>query len=174
MPISKVKKESIVSGLTEMLKDSTAIVAADNHGLTVDEMKELRVKASECGCIVRIAKNTLIKHALKDIGKLEGLESCLIGPTVLIAHADDPVSPAKTFVEFSKDHEKLTVKGALLNTEGMDVAGVEHLSKLPGMEELRAQFAGLINNLVGTVYFNANNLMGEFTGLVDAQKEKAA
>ena len=84
------------------------------------------------------------------------------------------MTPAKTFVDFAKDCENLVIKAGLLNQECLDLAGVEHLSKLPGKQELRNQFAGLVNNLVGTVYFNANNLMQEFSGLVDAQQENAA
>jgi hypothetical protein len=30
----------------------------------------------------------------------------------------------------------------------------------------------MINSLIGVVYFNSQNLMGGFTGLVEAQKNK--
>ena len=171
MAITRQKKEETVSQLKVMFEDSLAIVAADNQGLTVEEVTQLRSQAREAGCTVRVAKNRLIRLALQEMGR-QGFESHLVGPTVLITHPEDPVVPAKVFVDFAKDHERLQVKGGLLRQDVLDAGGVTRLAKLPGREQLRSEFAGLINNLVGVVYFNAQNLLSEFSGLVEAQKER--
>jgi large subunit ribosomal protein L10 len=171
LAITRQKKEEILGELKELLTGSVAVVAADNKGLTVEEVTQLRSVAREKGCSVKVAKNRLIKLALKEVGK-PNFDDYLSGPTMLVTHDEDPISPAKVFADFAKDHEKLVLKGCLLREEVMDAAGVQRLSKLPGREELQSEFAGLVNTLVGVVYHNANNLFGEFAGLVSAQKDK--
>jgi len=144
--------------------------------MTVEQITRLRSQARQSGCAVKVAKNRLIRLALQESGR-KGLESYLSGPTILITHSEDGVAPAKLAVDFAKDVEKLIVKGGLLRNDVLNQAGIQRLAKLPGREQLQSEFAGLINSLIGTVYFNAQNLLSEFTGLVDAQKanlEKAA
>ena len=90
----------------------------------------------------------------------------------MITHSDDAAGAAKLAVDFAKDCDKLVVKGGILRQDVLDEAKVKYLAKLPGREQLQSEFVGLINSLVGTVYFNAQDLLSEFTGLCDAQKEK--
>ena len=172
MAISRQKKEESVAELKGKFQVSAAIVAADNLGLTGEEATALRRQAREAGCAVKVAKNRLIKLALKEASR-PALDDYLLGPTVLITHPDDPVTPAKIFADFAKKCERLKVKGGILREDVLDAAAVNHLAQLPGRDQLRSEFAGLINNLTGVVYFSAQNLLGEFTGLVDAQKEQA-
>lgn len=172
MAISRQKKEQTVEKLKAALENSAGVMVADNNGLTVAEATELRNKAREAGCTVYIAKNTLIKRTFGELGRGEGLGSYLVGPTILIIHEEDPVSPAKVFFDFAKAHEKLVIKAGMLQQEILDVAGVNHLAKLPGKAEIRSQFCGLVNGMVGVAFFSAQNMLQQFTGLVDAQKDK--
>ena len=173
MAITRKKKEETVSQLKEMFESSLAVVAADNQGLTVEEATQLRAQAREAGCTVRVAKNRLIKLALQEVGR-SGFDPYLLGPTILITHPEDPVTPAKIFVDFAKEHERLQLKGGLLRQDVLDPAALKRLAKLPGREQLRGEFAGIVNSVLGVVYFSAQNLLSEFTGLADAQREKAA
>lgn len=171
MAITRQKKEETVALLKQLLSNSIAVIAADNQGLTVEEVTQLRSQIREAGCTLKVAKNRLIKLALKELGQT-GFDDYLVGPTMLMMHPEDPVTPAKVGSIFAKDHEKLQIKGALLRKEVLDATAVNRLAKLPGREQLQSEFVGLVNSLVGVVYFNAQNLLSEFTGLAAAQKEK--
>jgi len=171
LAITRQKKEEIIAEVKQLVEVSPAILAADNEGLTVEQVTDLRNKARESGCSVKVAKNRLVRIVLQEAGR-SGLEPYLTGPTMLITHPEDPVTPAKVLADFSKDCEKLVIKAGLLREDILDAEGVKRLAKLPGKPQLQSEFAGLINSLVGVVYFNAQNMMSEFSGLVDAQKEK--
>lgn len=171
MAITRQKKEEVVAELKDMLQSATSIIAADNLGMSVEQVTKLRVKAREVGCGVKIAKNRLIRLALSELGR-GGFESSLIGPTILVTHVEDAAGSAKLLVDFAKDCDKIKIKGAMLRGDVLNASSVERLAKLPGRDHLRSEFVGLVNNLVGTVYFNAQNLLSEFAGLVSAQKDK--
>jgi large subunit ribosomal protein L10 len=138
------QKTEIVSQISEALKSSSGVYLADFTGLTVEKVTDLRSQLRKKGVTMRVAKNTLVKRALADVG-VEGLDSYLTGPTALIlADAEDPMVPAKLVVEFLKKNEKAIAMKAI-HIDGQAYGGdqVESLAKMPGKKELQAQVVSL-------------------------------
>jgi large subunit ribosomal protein L10 len=55
---------------------------------------------------------------------------------------DDPVAGLKALTTFAAEHEKLALKGGLLDRHPLDVAGLKALAALPGRHELLTMAAG--------------------------------
>jgi large subunit ribosomal protein L10 len=68
MPKSKQQKETTVATLVDGLKTSKGAVFANFQGLTVAAAEDLRRKCRAEGISMLVAKKTLIKRALGDIG----------------------------------------------------------------------------------------------------------
>lgn len=165
------EKASKVAELKDLLANSQGVVLVDYCGLTVAEDTELRSKMREAGVKYMVAKNTFVRIAAKEVG-IEGLDSYLEHNTALAFSAEDPVAPAKILNDFSKDHEKLTLKAGVLNGAVIGVDEVKALAELPSKEELvakllgsmQAPISGLLNVLQGTIR--------NFVYVVDAVREK--
>jgi large subunit ribosomal protein L10 len=157
--LTRVEKEEQVALLQEAFSRAEGLVAVDYRGLTVDESNGLRAKLREAGegkiLEFRVAKNTLIKRAIAGT-RMEGLSDFCSGPTALGIAFEEPATLARIFVDYAKDHEKLQIKGAVVDGEVMDAAGVKVLSALPSKHELRGMLAGTLQaplrNLAGTLY----------------------
>ena len=78
------------------------------------------------------AGSTLIKDQFK-------------GPSAIAISFDDPVAPAKVLVDFSKENDKLELKGGVLGGKVVDVDGLKALSSLPSKEVLLAQVLSTMN-----------------------------
>jgi ribosomal protein L10 len=91
-----------------------------------------------------VAKNTLIKRALANVG-VEGLDKWLTGPTaVILADSEDPMAPAKLLVEFLKKNENaLSMKAIHIDGQAYTGDQVLSLAKMPGKRELQAQVVTL-------------------------------
>lgn len=63
----------------------------------------------------------------------------LEAPTAMAWAQADPIPLAKTLMSFSKDNPNLKIKGAFVEGAVLSTSDVEVLSKLPGINELRAQ-----------------------------------
>jgi len=135
-------KEQVVGDLRARLSEAAVVVVAHNLGLTVAASSELRRRMREGGASFRVAKNTLARRAVADT-PYSGLADMLKGPTAL-AYSRDPVAAAKVAVEFAKKNEKFVILGGGLGERTLDATGVEQLSKLPSIEELRGRIVGLI------------------------------
>ncbi|MGI9521075.1 MAG: 50S ribosomal protein L10 [Hyphomicrobiaceae bacterium] len=151
--MDRAQKEVVVEELGHIFAKSGSIVVAQYAGLTVAQMEDLRGRLRAVGGQFRVAKNRLAKLALKDTTDGAGAEM-FVRPTG-IAFAEDPVAAPKVVTEYAKQHEKFVVVGGLIGQSVFDAEGVEQLSKMPSIEELRAKLLGVLsapgNNLVRTL-----------------------
>lgn len=135
------EKVAFVDGISEKVKASQSVVLADFRGLTVAESTELRNKLRAEGIEFKVVKNRLGKLALAKAGA-DPLDTVLKGNTAWAFGLADAAAPAKILSAYAKDHEKLVLKGGLLEGRALDAAGVKALASMPGRKELLARMAG--------------------------------
>ncbi len=141
--MEKAKKQASVAELGGIFQEVETVIIAHNTGLTVAQMTDLRRKVRASGALIKVAKNRLVKIALKGTN-FEGLEKHFKGPTT-ITYSKDPVSAAKAIAEFAKTNEKLVILGGAMGNNILDVNGVKQLATMPSLDELRGKLVGLLN-----------------------------
>ncbi|MDE1901235.1 MAG: 50S ribosomal protein L10 [Alphaproteobacteria bacterium] len=139
---NRVEKEKLVAEISEEIKGSEIIVVTHQLGLDADQTRNLRVDMRKNGVGLKVAKNKLIKHAIKDT-KFAVLEKFLTGPTVL-AFSKDPVAAAKSAADFAKANEKFKIVGGVMGDQILEEAQVKALAMLPSLDQLRAKLLGLL------------------------------
>lgn len=173
MAISRKKKEQLVAGYVDNLKNSEAIIVTDYRGLTVPEIQELRGKIRDAEGSYAVVKNTLAKRALEEAG-LPAIDEMLIGPVGIGFCAHNVPGVAKAITDFAKKNDVLEVKGGLMDGKAIDEAAVKSLASLPSIDVLRAQILGLINapatQLTGVVAGSVRQIIN----VVNAYAEKDA
>ena len=140
--MDRTEKREFVASLAAVFADTSFVLVAQNKGLTVADVSELRRRMRAAGATYKVAKNRLATLAL-DGTRFDGVKPLLKGPTAL-AWSTDPVAVAKTAVEFAKTNDKFVVLGGALGTQTLDATGIKALAELPSLETLRAQLVGLI------------------------------
>ena len=140
--MDRTEKREFIAHLATVFADTSFVLVAQNKGLTVAEVSNLRRRMRDAGATYKVAKNRLATLAL-DGTRFQGVAPLLKGPTAL-AWARDPVAVAKTAVEFAKGNDKFVILGGALGTQALNLDGIRALSELPSLETLRAQLLGLI------------------------------
>ena len=140
--MDRAEKEQLVSDLHQTFQDVSTVVVTRPNGLTVAEVSDLRRQMYEAGAKYKVAKNTLARLAL-DGTQFEGLLPMMEGQTAL-AWSQDPVSAAKTVVEYANKNKKLEILGGAYGEKVLDADGVENLAKTPSLDESRATIVGLL------------------------------
>lgn len=143
MPISKNKKEELVARYVELLNDSQGIIITEFRGMTMANFNQVRTKLRDVGSSYMVTKNTLLRLALEQSG-LSINKDLITGPIAVAFAHQDLGATAKAVLDLDKDIQLLLVKGALIGESEYDAKGVDALSKLPTLEELRANLVGLI------------------------------
>lgn len=143
MPASM--KFEMVSELKEKLEGAEAVFMCEYRGLTVAQATEIRRLVREAGGEIKVAKNTLVRIALGEVG-MAVPEDITVGPNAyVIAHENAP-AVAKAVKEFSskKENKAMVVKGGIMGTNVLSLDQVMALADLPSREQLLAQVVGTL------------------------------
>jgi len=168
MPLTRIQKEKIVSGLQEKLAKTDSLIFADFTGLSVVKTREFRQKIKKLGAAFKVAKKTLIRRALKNpaADAIVGPESKT--PVSVIFGGGDIAEIAKAVSNFSKT-EAMKVLGGFLGGRYLAAADIATLAKLPSRRDLLAGLARTIQapirNLAGVLQANLRNLVCVLDGV---------
>lgn len=141
--MNRDEKASKVSELNETFGRAKFAVVADYRGLKVTELEKLRRELKKNEAQIKVAKNTLLRLAVKGTG-YEALSSHFTGTSAVALGFADPVASAKALVGFAKEYEALIIRSAVLEGKALSPDDVVALSKLPGKPELQAKLLGTL------------------------------
>lgn len=138
------EKKYLVEEVNTHLEKSEYVYLTNYERITVDEIADLRAKLEPFGAEFHVVKNSIfsVAAAAKD---LPDLSEHLKGQTAIVVGGADPSGVAKAVSDFFKKKEKVDLKGGILNDRELSRDEIIALSKLPGIESLRAQLLGLLS-----------------------------
>lgn len=168
--MERAEKTELVTTLNTVFNETSVVVVAHYAGLTVAQLSELRTQMREVGASVKVAKNRLVKLALKGTDA-EHISGLFTGPT-LIAYSDDPVSAPKIATAFAKKNEQLVVLGGAMGSTSLDADSVKALASMPSLDELRGKIVGLLQAPAGNIARVINTPAGQLARVVGAYASK--
>ena len=138
--MARPDKAAAVAELTDEFRSSNGAVLTEYRGLTVAQLKQLRVALGD-DVNYAVVKNTLTKIAAKDAG-VESFDSLLEGPSAIAFIKGDPVVAAKGLRDFAKANPLLVIKGGVLDGKALGSDEINKLADLESREVLLAKLAG--------------------------------
>jgi len=137
----------MIEEATALVAKANAIIVAENLGLDVESVTQLRREARGQGVQLRVFKNTLARRAVAGT-PFAVLADKLVGPLVY-GLGSDPVSVAKVLSGFAKNNEKLVIKAGAMANFVMDEKAVKTLATMPSREELLAKLMATMQAPIG-------------------------
>jgi large subunit ribosomal protein L10 len=139
-PVVRADKIELVGQVAEWLRQAQGVVLADFQGLTVADMNVLRSRLRSDSVQFRVIKNRLLKRALVEAG-CDGMDEILVGNTAVAFGNEDATAPARLLSQYTKENERLRIKGGLLEGRRIDLAQIQELASMPGRLELLSMLA---------------------------------
>jgi len=139
----KDQKGTIVERLAENLGRASIALISEYKGMTAAQSDDMRRRLRAVRGEFRVAKNTLVRRAIKDT-RYEALGEKLGGPVGLILSYADPVELAKTVTSMRELADKFKVRGGVLDGKALSAEEVQALAALPPREVIFAQLLGLL------------------------------
>lgn len=139
--MNRDQKSDLIHALNETFSKAKFAVVADYRGLKVTELEKLRKALRENDAQIQVAKNTLLRLAVKGTA-YESLSDSFTGTTAVAVGFTEPVGPAKALTSFSSEFNAFSIRSASLDGSLLSAEDVLALSKLPGREELLAKLLG--------------------------------
>ncbi len=122
------------------------------HGVTAQEEHQLRRALQGKNLKMQVLKNSLAARAFGEIG-LDRLTSFLDGPSAIVSGETDVVDMCKAVSEWAREHEKLSVRGGLMNGQAISAEDAAKLARIPPLEVLHAQ---VLAGIQGPMVYLAN------------------
>ena len=138
-------KQPIVDEIKGYAADAKAAVLVDYRGLTVEQDTKLRKALREAGVVYKVYKNTMLVRAFEGTDFAQ-LDKDLEGPTAVAFSAEDETAPARILNDFAKEAEALQFKGAVVDGEYYDEAGIKVLATIPSKEVLISKLLGSLQS----------------------------
>jgi large subunit ribosomal protein L10 len=174
--VERAQKAEQLEFLKGVFSDVESVVLASVAGLNAAEVAGLRKKLHVAGVDFRVVKNNLARIAAADYAT-KVLADDFAGETAMAWSKSDTVGPAKILVKFQEDLEKFQIKAGYNAGKRLDLNGVKALSKMPNLEELRAQLLGLMQSvpakLLAQVQAPSSHVVGVLQAKCDKEKEAA-
>ncbi|MDR1137448.1 MAG: 50S ribosomal protein L10, partial [Synergistaceae bacterium] len=139
-------KRTEIDALAKCIGSSQAIYVAEYRGLTVSKATAVRRAVRASGGEIKVAKNTLMRIALKESGQIAA-DEISFGPNAYIFAYEDAAATARAIRDFSKEkgNEVLAVKGGILGGHLLTKEQVIALADLPSREALLSMLLGTLN-----------------------------
>lgn len=129
-----------------MLQECDGFIIVKTQGLSVSQIQGLRNTIREQNGQYIVAKNTLMRKALETANWIVP-DDLLVGPIAIIFGRDNMPGVSKALLKHIEDEdfaEKMQVTGGIMTGDLLDAQQVDAISKLPTLDELRAQLPGLV------------------------------
>ncbi|WP_341760209.1 50S ribosomal protein L10 [Candidatus Endowatersipora endosymbiont of Watersipora subatra] len=152
--MDRLEKQEFVKHMRGVLSSTGTFVVAHYAGLTVADITELRSNMREGGGKITVAKNSLIKLALKGT-EMEYISDLFSGPT-LIAYSDDPIAAPKVTSDFAKENNKFSILGGAMGAKNLDDNDVKLLAAIPSLDKIRAKIIGILKTPSQAITILAN------------------
>ena len=140
--MNREQKSNYVSSLKESLNNNEAMMIYHYQGLNVNQLDDLRNQMREAGALLQVTKNRITKIALKDTQHEEAI-SLFSGQTG-VALSKDPITLAKTLVNFQKKNDMLKIVGGVMDSKVLAPEDVAKIATLPTLDEARAKIAAIL------------------------------
>ena len=172
MGLNLEQKQTVVAEVARQLVDAQAIVLAENRGMAVAAMTQLRAKARASGVYFRVMKNTLVRRAVADT-PFASLADKMVGP-LAYGISTDPVAVAKLLSDFAKGNEKFVIAGGAMPGQLMSAKQISALAALPSREELIARLLGTMQGPIVKLVRTMNEVPGKFVRTLAAVRDAKA
>ena len=141
--MKKEQKSALTGTLAERFKRANMALVSEYQGMSAAESTEMRRRVRAARGEMRVAKNTLIRRAIKGTA-FAGLEEKLGGPVGLILSFEDPVAVAKSVTSYKELGDKFKLRGGVLDGKPLTIEEIEALASMPPKEVVLAQLLGLL------------------------------
>ncbi len=174
--MTKEKKQEVVSELAGLFEGANGVYSIDFTGLNVENTIKLRRNFKEAGVTYKVAKNTLVKIALRENGSFDHIVDRFVGQTGVALGYDDPAAPARVLKSFLEDEKSEIPKLNFAVIEGEVYEGdqLKKIASMPSRNDLIASIIGSLNSPISGIVGSINAVMRDLASVIEEVAKKNA
>jgi len=169
--MNRQEKEAVIRSIKDEFKNSKSSFVVGMQGMTVGAVQGLRKSLRLKGGSLKVAKNTLLKIAVRS-SALEDLASYFKDQIAVIFVNKDITGIAKILDRAAKENEKLTIIAGSIDKRVIDQSKIKFLASLPSDEIVKAQFCGALKGPLTKFAYVLNQVRSRLAVIINQIAEK--
>ena len=161
----------MIAELLDRIEEHPDFVITEYMGSTVLDLELVRKNLRPISSEYVVVKNSIARVALDKL-KLEEAKALIDGGIGISLSGKDIIATCKVLVNFTKDHEKFKIKGAVIDGKLVPATKVKELASLPSKEALLAQVVGTMKAPITGFVMVLGGVLRKFIYAINAVKEK--
>jgi large subunit ribosomal protein L10 len=147
MAKTKAEKGQIIDRLADSFKSATSTVFVHFRGINVADETSMRRALGADSVKYTVAKKTLIKRALEQLGHDHASISLDGEVAAAYGGGEDATAAARHIYDFGqKFTNRVQILGGIFEGKIVDKSAMEVIATIPSMQVLRGMFANVINS----------------------------
>ncbi len=170
------RKIQQVAELEERLQRAVITIGLDYRGLSVGQMRELRLALRELepSMELRVIKNSMLRRAADNAGQ-PGVAEIAHEATALLFGFEDQVNPPKALSKYMRESRlEIVVHGGYMDGAVISAAEVSELATTPNRLELMAKIAGGLSSPITGIAASLNAIIREIAAVIEARADQLA
>lgn len=171
MRIGQLYRQKMVDLFQGEEEKAESFVFINFAGLDANSFNDLRSALKGKNAKLLVGKNKLLRKAFESSGK--EVDNFLETETAVVYSFGDIVEVVKTLVDFSKENEKIQIKGGLIQSDSLGKKELEDISKLPSRDVLLGMTVNCIASPISSLVNGLNQIILKFAwALEEIKKQK--
>ncbi len=137
-------KKELAKTIQDSFNNAQASFLVNYRGLSVVQLTELRNKLREQEGIFKVAKLTIIRHAIDQVQDVGVLSEYLKDQLALVFAQNESPAIAKVLRDFAEENEQLEIIAGVMDSQLLSIESIISLAKLPSKGVLIAQLLGTL------------------------------
>lgn len=167
-------KQIMIDELLGRINSSPFLIVTEYAGITVQQFSELRKRLRNAGSKCHVAKNSLVKQALRKSDAPEDVDRSLKGQTAIVTGESDICAAAKVLRDFAKEFTRPKLKSGILDGKYLTPEQITGLADLPPRPVLLAQLLGVLQAPGARLVRTLNEPGASLARVLNAKAEKGA
>jgi large subunit ribosomal protein L10 len=170
----RAEKQLIVEDLKQQVAGSPFVILTEYKGMTVQQFAELRKRLRGAKAEYHVAKNTMLRHAMK-AAELPECDDNFGGMTAVVVGQNqaDIGAVAKVLKQFDKEFAKPKFKAGSLGKKALSVDEISAVADLPSLDALRGHLIGLLQTPATRIAVVLGAPAAQIARVLKAHAEKA-
>lgn len=166
------EKQFLLDEIKGQIEERQAFVILSYSGLKANAANEFREGVAQLGGEIEMVPKRVLLKGADELGVSLKRED-LPGHIGLVFSGEDALEMTKYVIKYSKESEKaVEVIGGRFDGQLYSAADVEKLSKLPSMDEMRAQFLATLQAPLGHTLSTMQAILASVVYCLDNNAKK--
>lgn len=166
------EKQLLLDEIQDQINAHGSFLVMRYEKLSANRTNEFRREILKIGGSVQMIRKTLLIKATESMGTDLDAQS-LPGHIGLVLAGKDPLETTKAVFRFSKENDQaIEVLAAKVDGENYTAEQIKVLAELPGKQELRAQFVGLLEAVPAQLVATINAIVSAPVQCLDGKIKK--